>query len=65
LAALALAAFTVNKKANAHQGISVSLKTTPQFSSLRNSGDRNNGNIQHKSTVNASWEIHPNLFDQL
>ena len=34
LAALVLAVFTVNKKANAQQGFSVSVKTTPLVSFL-------------------------------
>jgi Outer membrane protein beta-barrel domain len=57
LAALVLAVVTVNKKANAQQGFSVSVKTTPQFSSLRNKDDRDNGSIEHKATVNASFGI--------
>ena len=57
LAALVLAVFTVNKKANAQQGFSVSVKTTPQFSFLQNKDDRDNGSIEQKATVNANFGI--------
>jgi Outer membrane protein beta-barrel domain len=57
LAALVLAVFTVNKKANAQQGFSVSVKTTPQFSFLQNKDDRDNGSIQHKATVTSNFGI--------
>ena len=57
LAALVLAVFTVNKKANAQQGFSVSVKTTPQFSFLQNKDDRDNSSIQQKATVNANFGI--------
>ena len=56
-AALVLAVFAVNKNANAQEGFSVSVKATPQFSSLRNSDDRDNNSIDYKSTVNASFGI--------
>ena len=45
LAALVLAALTMNKKADAQQGFSVSVKTTPLFSFLQNKDDRNNNSI--------------------
>ena len=57
LAALVLAVFTVNRKANAQQGFSISVKTTPQFSFLQNKDDRDNGRIQYKATVNANFGI--------
>jgi hypothetical protein len=57
LAALVLAVFTVNKKANAQQGFSVSVKTTPLFSFLQNKDDHDNGSIQQKATANANFGI--------
>jgi Outer membrane protein beta-barrel domain len=57
LAAFVLAAFTVSNKANAQQGFSVSVKTTPQFSFLRNKDDRDNSRNQQKTTVNANFGI--------
>lgn len=57
LAALVLAVFTVNKKANAQQGFSVSVKTTPLFSFLQNKDDRDNSSIQQKATANANLGI--------
>ena len=57
LAAIVLAVFTANNKANAQQGFSVSVKATPQFSFLQNRDDRDNGSIQHKATVNANFGI--------
>ena len=57
LAALVLAVSTVNKKANAQQGFSVSVKTTPLFSFLQNKDDRDNSRIEQKATVNANFGI--------
>jgi len=57
LAALTLAVFMVNKKANAQQGFSVSVKASPQFSFLQNKDDRDNSGIQHKATVNGNFGI--------
>jgi hypothetical protein len=57
LAALVLAVSTVNKKANAQQGFSVSVKTTPQFSFLQNKDDRDNSSIEQKATVKANFGI--------
>ena len=47
----------MNKKANAQQGFSVSVKTTPQFSFLQNKDDRDNSSIEQKATVNANFGI--------
>jgi Outer membrane protein beta-barrel domain len=57
LAALLLAALTVNKKANAQQGFSLSVKATPQFSFLQNADDRDNAAINHKATFNGNFGI--------
>jgi Outer membrane protein beta-barrel domain len=57
LAVLVLAALTVNKKANAQQGFSLSVKATPQLSFLQNSDDRDNSVIDHKATFNGNFGI--------
>jgi hypothetical protein len=57
LAASVIAVFTVNKKANAQQGFSVTAKAAPQFTFLQNKDDHDNGNIQHKATVDANFGI--------
>jgi Outer membrane protein beta-barrel domain len=57
LAALILAALTVNKKANAQQGFSLSVKATPQLSFLQNADDRDNSIIDHKATFNGNFGI--------
>jgi len=57
LAALVLAVSTVNKKANAQQGFSVSVKTTPLFSFLQNKDDHDKSSIQQKATANANFGI--------
>jgi hypothetical protein len=57
LAAFVLTALTVSKKADAQQGFSISVKTTPQFSFLQNADDRGNSIIDRKATFNANFGI--------
>lgn len=53
-AALILAVFTVNKKANAQQGFSVSVRNIPLFSFLQNKDDGDNCSIHQKATANVN-----------
>ena len=57
LAALGIAALVMNNRANAQQGFSLSVKTTPQFSFLQNSDDNDNSNLEKKATFNANFGI--------
>jgi outer membrane protein W len=57
LAALAIAALTVNNRVNAQQGLSLSVKATPQFSFLQNKDDNDNSNLEQKATFNTNFGI--------
>jgi hypothetical protein len=55
LAALAVAALTMNNEAKAQQGFSLSVKATPQFSFLQNQDDNDNSRLEKKATFTASF----------
>jgi Outer membrane protein beta-barrel domain len=57
LAALAVAAVMMNNEGSAQKGFSLSVKATPQISSLQNEDDNDNSILDRKATFNGSFGI--------
>ncbi len=57
LAALAIAVLSMSNYVNAQQGLSLSVKATPQFSFLQNKDDNDNSSLEQKATFNTNFGI--------
>lgn len=57
IATLTVTLLIVHYNVNAQQGLSLSVKATPQFSFLQNEDDNDNGSIDNKATFNTNFGI--------